>query len=161
MFVEQIIGSIDIECFKCISLCIEVIVMVCEGVDFIEVFCYFCDVGQNLEESFVLVQCVFRGVLLSGGLVFIKDMVYLCGLVLVYMFFWYMLVEDCLQVCCWLFVGKMSLIDVIVFVLLFEVGVLKLLCWLLYWVSWVNGLVGMLVFLLFVNWIWMDQLVLE
>lgn len=156
MFVEQIIGSIDIEWFKCISLCIEVIVMVCDGVDFIQVFCYFCDVGQNSEESFVLVQCVFCGVLFSGGVVFIKDIVYLCGLVLVYIFFCYMLVEDCLQVCCWLFVGKMLFIDVIVFVLLFEEGILCLLCWLLYWVSCVNGLVGMLVFLLFVNCICMD-----
>ena len=121
-FAEQITGSIDIERLKRISLRTEAIAMAREGADFIEVFRYFCDAGQNAEESFASAQRVFRGVPPSGGLAFTKDTVYLRGLVSVHTFFRHMLAEDRLQVCRWLFAGKMSLTDAIAFAPLFEAG---------------------------------------
>ncbi|WP_411852094.1 flavohemoglobin expression-modulating QEGLA motif protein [Stenotrophomonas sp. LGBM10] len=160
-FAEQITGSIDIERLKRISLRTEAIAMAREGADFIQVFRYFCDAGQNNEESFASAQRVFRGVPPSGGAAFTKDTVYLRGLVSVHTFFRHMLAEDRLQVCRWLFAGKMSLTDAIAFAPLFEEGILRPPRWLPHWVSRANGLAGMLAFSLFANRIRMDQLATE
>ncbi|WP_313219377.1 flavohemoglobin expression-modulating QEGLA motif protein [Stenotrophomonas sp.] len=160
-FAEQITGSIDIERLKRISLRTEAIAMAREGADFIQVFRYFCDAGQNSEESFASAQRVFRGVPPSGGAAFTKDTVYLRGLVSVHTFFRHMLAEDRLQVCRWLFAGKMSLTDAIAFAPLFEEGILRPPRWLPHWVSRANGLAGMLAFSLFANRIRMDQLATE
>lgn len=160
-FAEQITGSIDIERLKRISLRTEAIAMAREGADFIEVFRYFCAAGQNNEESFASAQRVFRGVPPSGGAAFTKDTVYLRGLVSVHTFFRHMLAEDRLQVCRWLFAGKMSLTDAIAFAPLFEEGILRPPRWLPHWVSRANGLAGMLAFSLFANRIRMDQLAPE
>jgi len=160
-FAEQITGSIDIERLKRISLRTEAIAMAREGADFIAVFRYFCQAGQNNEESFASAQRVFRGVPPSGGAAFTKDTVYLRGLVSVHTFFRHMLAEDRLQVCRWLFAGKMSLTDAIAFAPLFEEGILRPPRWLPHWVSRANGLAGMLAFSLFANRIRMDQLAAE
>ena len=104
---------------------------------------------------------MFRGVPPSGGTAFTKDTVYLRGLVSVHTFFRHMLAEDRLQVCRWLFAGKMSLQDAIAFAPLFQAGVLKPPRWLPHWVSRANGLAGMLAFSLFANRIRMDQLAPE
>ena len=85
-FAEQITGSIDIERLKRISLRTEAIAMAREGADFLEVYRYFCDAGQNPEESFASAQPVFRGVPPSGGRAFSKDTGYLLGLVSVHTF---------------------------------------------------------------------------
>lgn len=160
-FAEQITGSIDIERLKRISLRTEAIAMAREGADFIQVFRYFCDAGQNHEESFASAQRVFRGVPTVGGAAFTKDTVYLRGLVSVHTFFRHMLAEDRLQICRWLFAGKMSLTDAIEFAPLFEEGILRPPRWLPHWVSRANGLAGMLAFSLFANRIRMDQLAAE
>lgn len=160
-FAEQITGSIDIERLKRISLRTEAIAMAREGADFIEVFRYFCAAGQTREESFASAQRVFRGVPPSGGLAFTKDTVYLRGLVSVHTFFRHMLAQDRLQVCRWLFAGKMTLHDALTFAPLFEAGVLQPPRWLPHWVSRANGLAGMLAFSLFANRIRMDQLAPE
>lgn len=157
-FAEQITGSIDIERLKRISLRTEAIAMAREGADFIEVFRYFCDAGQTPEESFASAQRVFRGVPPGGGMAFTKDTVYLRGLVSVHTFFRDMLARDRLQVCRWLFAGKMTLTDAVVFAPLFEAGILQPPRWLPHWVSRANGLAGMLAFSLFANRIRMDQL---
>ena len=160
-FAEQITGSIDIERLKRISLRTEAIALAREGADFIEVFRYFCSAGQTPEESFASAQRVFRGVPPTGGMAFTKDTVYLRGLVSVHTFFRHMLARDQLQVCRWLFAGKMTLNDAITFTPLFEAGVLQPPRWLPHWVSRANGLAGMLAFSLFANRIRMDQLAPE
>ncbi len=157
-FAEQITGSIDIERLKRISLRIEAIAMAREGADFIEVFDFFRQAGQTPEESFASAQRVFRGVPPSGGTAFTKDTVYLRGLVSVHTFFRQMLREEKLQVCRWLFAGKMTLGDAQSLAPLFEAGVLAAPRWLPDWVSRANGLAGMLAFSLFANRIRMDRL---
>lgn len=160
-FAEQITGSIDIERLKRISLRTEAIALAREGADFIEVFRFFCSAGQTPEESFASAQRVFRGVPPTGGMAFTKDTVYLRGLVSVHTFFRHMLARDRLQVCRWLFAGKMTLTDAITFAPLFEAGILQPPRWLPHWVSRANGLAGMLAFSLFANRIRMDQLAPE
>lgn len=157
-FAEQITGSIDIERMKRISLRIEAIAMALGGADFIEVFRYFRDAGQNPAESFASAQRVFRGVPTHGGAAFTKDTVYLRGLISVHTFFRHALQRDRLQLCRRLFAGKMTLGDVTLFEPLFDSGVLAPPRWLPAWVSRANGLAGTLAFSLFANRIRMDQL---
>lgn len=157
-FAEQITGSIDIERMKRISLRIEAIARALDGADFIEVFCYFRDAGQNDAESFSSAQRVFRGVPTGGGAAFTKDTVYLRGLVDVHTFFRQSLRQDRLQLCRWLFAGKMTLGDARAFAPLFEAGLLAPPRWLPGWIERANGLAGMLAFSLFANRIRMDQL---
>lgn len=156
-FAEQITGSIDIQRLKRISLRIEAIAMARDGADFIEVFNYFRDAGQTLEESFSSAQRVFRGVPTEGGVAFTKDTVYLRGLVSVHTFFRQMLRDEKLQVCRWLFAGKMTLGDATALAPLFEAGVLAPPRWLPHWINRANGLAGALAFSLFANRIHMDQ----
>ena len=158
-FAEQITGSIDIGRMKRISLRIEAVAMALDGADFLQVFAYFRAAGQDPAESFSSAQRVFRGVPLHGGAAFAKDTVYLRGLVGVHTFFRQSLRQDRLQLCRWLFAGKMTLGDVRAFAPLFESGVLAPPRWLPGWVERASGLAGMLAFSLFANRIRMDQLV--
>ncbi|MEO6103725.1 MAG: flavohemoglobin expression-modulating QEGLA motif protein [Pseudoxanthomonas sp.] len=157
-FAEQITGSIDIARMKRISLRIEAIALALDGADFIEVFRYFIGAGQDPDESFSSAQRVFRGVPTTGGSAFSKDTVYLRGLINVHTFFRRSLQQDRLQLCRWLFAGKMTLDDARAFAPLFETGVLAPPRWLPDWVRRANGLAGMLAFSLFANRIRLDQL---
>jgi uncharacterized protein (TIGR02421 family) len=155
---EQITGSIDIERMKRISLRTEAIAMAMGGADFLQVFAYFRDAGQDAGESFSSAQRVFRGVPTTGGAAFAKDTVYLRGLVEVHTFFRHALGEGRLRQCRRLFAGKMTLDDVQAFDPLFDAGVLQPPRWLPDWVARANGLAGLLAFSLFANRIRLDQL---
>ncbi len=157
-FAEQITGSIDIERMKRVSLRIEAVAMALDGADFVQVFRYFLDAGQNEVESFVSAQRVFRGVPLDGGAAFTKDTVYLRGLIGVHTFFRWALRQRKLRLCRLLFAGKMTLDDVQRFEPLFEAGVIAPPRWLPHWLSRANGLAGMLAFSLFANRIRLDQI---
>jgi uncharacterized protein (TIGR02421 family) len=162
-FAEQITGSIDIERMKRVSLRIEAVALAMDGADFLQVFRYFLDAGQDDVESFSSAQRVFRGVPVTGGAAFTKDVVYLRGLVGVHTFFRWALKQKKLHLCRQLFAGKMTLGDALRFEPLFrgeggEAPVLAPPRWLPRWVSRANGLAGMLAFSLFANRIRMDQL---
>ena len=157
-FAEQITGSIDIGRMKRISLRIEAVDMALRGADFIEVFRYFLAAGQTGEESFASAQRVFRGCPVTGGSAFTKDAVYLRGLVSVHTFFRWALREQKLQLCRWLFAGKMTLDDVQRFEPLFVEGVLEPARWMPHWITRANGLAGMLAFSLFANRIRLDAI---
>jgi uncharacterized protein (TIGR02421 family) len=165
-FAEQITGSIDIERMKRVSLRIEAVAMALSGADFVQVFRYFLDAGQNEVESFSSTQRVFRGVPLTGGSAFTKDTVYLRGLIGVHTFFRWALKHRKLRLCRVLFAGKMTLADVQRLEPLFESSeagppVLVPPRWLPEWVSRANGLAGMLAFSLFANRIHLDQIASE
>lgn len=156
-FAEQITGSIDIERMKRVSLRIEAVAMALEGADFIDVFRYFLDAGQNDVESFASAQRVFRGVPTTGGHAFTKDTVYLRGLVGVHTFFRWALRQRRLRLGRLLFAGKMTLADVQRLEPMFDCGALVPPRWLPAWISRANGLAGMLAFSLFANRIRLDQ----
>ncbi len=157
-FAEQITGSIDIERMKRVSLRIEAVAMALDGADFLHVFRYFIDSGQEPQESFSSAQRVFRGVPLTGGHAFTKDTVYLRGLIGVHTFFRWALRQRKLHLCRNLFAGKMTLADVQHFEPLFDSGVIAPPRWLPQWVARANGLAGMLAFSLFANRIRLDNI---
>ena len=157
-FAEQITGSIDIGRMKRISLRIEAVAMALDGADFVQVYRYFIDAGQTVEDSFSSAQRVFRGVPTTGGGAFTKDAVYLRGLVGVHTFFRWALRQRKLHLCRWLFAGKMTLNDVQRFEPLFATGDLVPPRWVPPWVARANGLAGMLGFSLFANRIRLDAI---
>lgn len=161
VFAEQITGSIDIERMKRVSLRIEAVAMALEGADFVQVFRYFLDAGQNAVESFSSAQRVFRGVPVTGGAAFTKDTVYLRGLIGVHTFFRWALREQKLRLCRFLFAGKMTLTDVQHFEPMFDAGVIAPAKWMPQWVQRANGLAGALAFSLFANRIRIDQVAVE
>src|ERR1035437_1315108 len=60
---------------KRISLRILGIDMAIKGADFIEMFRFFMDAGQNETDSLTSAQRVFRGAPVTGGVAFTKDAV--------------------------------------------------------------------------------------
>ncbi len=156
-FAELITGAIDIERMKRISLRILAIDKALHGADFLEVFQFFLEAGQNDTDSFSSTQRVFRGVPVTGGAAFTKDTVYLHGLLSVHTFFRWCLRHKRLRLTRLLFAGKMSLQDVFDLEPMFDDGVLCEALYLPPWIQRANGLAGMLAFSLFANKIKLDN----
>ncbi len=79
-FSEYITYSIDLARLKRIALRIIAVDMALSGANLIDLFRFFCDHGQNSEESYYSAMRIFRGGHPKGGIVFMKDIVYLRGL---------------------------------------------------------------------------------
>lgn len=155
VFAELMSGAIDISRLKRISLRILAIDMALNGADFVEVFRYFRDCGQNVADSFHSTQRVFRGVPLTGGSAFAKDNVYLSGLLAVHTFFRWALRQRRLDLLRNLFAGKLALHDVMSLEAHFASGDIAAPRYLPPWMQHVHGLAGKLAFSLFVNHIHM------
>lgn len=158
VFAELMSGSIDIARLKRISLRILAIQRALQGADFIEVFGFFREHGQNERDSFTSAQRVFRGVPLSGGAAFTKDNVYLAGLLTVHTFFRWAFKRRRLDLLHYLFAGKFALEDVIRLAPCFADGSLGRPKYLPPWVQSAHGLAGKLAFSLFANRIRMGRI---
>ncbi|MDF4005261.1 flavohemoglobin expression-modulating QEGLA motif protein [Luteibacter sp. PPL552] len=161
VFAELMSGAIDISRLKRISLRILAIDMALNGADFVEVFRYFRDCGQNVADSFHSAQRVFRGVPLTGGAAFAKDNVYLTGLLAVHTFFRWALRQRRLDLLRNLFAGKLALHDVMSLESHFVNGDIAAPRYLPPWMQHVHGLAGKLAFSLFVNHIHMARVEAE
>lgn len=161
VFAELMSGSIDIARMKRISLRILGIDMAIKGADFIEVFRFFMDAGQNETDSFSSAQRVFRGAPVTGGSAFTKDAVYLHGLLSVHTFFHWALKNKRMALCRNLFAGKLALHDVIALEPYFDNGYIAQPRYLPPWVQHAHGLAGMLAFSLFANQIRLDRVEAE
>ena len=150
-FAELITGAIDIDRLKRISLRIEAIDRALSGADFIEVFRFFLDAGQSEIDSFRSAQRVFRGCPTGGGLAFTKDTVYLHGLLDVHTFFRWAFRQRRSGLLPLLFVGKLSLQDVLLLEPLFDAGIIDAPRYLPPWVRQPRGMAGILAFSLFAN----------
>jgi uncharacterized protein (TIGR02421 family) len=155
VFAELMSGAIDISRLKRISLRILAIDMALNGADFVDVFRYFRECGQNVADSFHSAQRVFRGVPLTGGSAFAKDNVYLSGLLAVHTFFRWALRQRRLDLLRNLFAGKLALHDVMSLEAHFASGDIVAPRYLPPWMQHVHGLAGKLAFSLFVNHIHM------
>lgn len=160
-FAELMSGAIDIGRTKRISLRILAIDKALSGADFIEVFKFFLDAGQNDADSFTSAMRVFRGAPLTGGSAFTKDTVYLHGLLSVHTFFRWALKNQRLKLCRSLFAGKMTLHDVIALEPYFDSGYIAAPMYIPPWVKRANGLAGTLAFSLFANRIRLDRVEAE
>lgn len=160
-FAELMTGSIDLARMKRISLRILAIDMALKGADFIDVFRFFVESGQEDNEAFTSAQRVFRGVPLGGGEAFTKDTVYLHGLLGVHTFFRWALRHRRLSLGRALFAGKMNLHDAIALEPWIESGWIAPPTYLPGWMQRSNGLAGMLAFGQFSHRIKLDRVVEE
>jgi uncharacterized protein (TIGR02421 family) len=83
---ELITSTIDLSRLRRIALRIKAIHMSLEGADFLEVFQFFLESGQDEFESYQSAMRVFRGGDVRGGITFTKDGVYVQGLIFVHTF---------------------------------------------------------------------------
>jgi len=112
-FAELITSSIDLARLRRIALRIHGVKMGLEGADFIEVFRYFLDSGQDEKESFQSTARVFRGGDPRGTIVFTKDVVYLQGLIYTHTFLRKAVQASKYQYAEHLFAGRMTLGDIV------------------------------------------------
>ena len=150
-FAELITGAIDIGRLKRISLRIDAIDQALSGADFIDVFRFFLDAGQTEADSFRSAQRVFRGCPTAGGQAFTKDTVYLNGLLDVHTFFRWAFRQRRTDLLPLLFVGKLSLQDVLRLQPVFDAGIIDPPRYLPPWVQQPRGMAGILAFSLFAN----------
>ena len=158
VFAELVTGSIDLGRMNRISQRIIGIDMAMKGADFIDVFRFFMDEGQNDSEAFTSAMRVFRGAPLTGGVAFTKDTVYLHGLLSVHTFFRWVFKQNKLVMSRHLFAGKMTLHDVLSFEPFYESGFISEPQYLPRWAQRTNALAGYLSFSLFANKIRLDQI---
>ena len=157
-FAERISGSIDISRMKRIALRVIAIDKALSGADFIEVFQFFLDSGQSEIESVNSAIRVFRGVPLTGGHAFTKDVVYLKGLIKVHSFFRWALKNHKLHVAQLFFSGRMTVTDAIELEPLMESGEILGPKYLPPWMQKIDGLAANLAFSVFANRIRVKEL---
>lgn len=113
LFAELITNSIDLSRLRRVALRVHAIDMALKGADFIDVFRFFLNSGQNEQESFGASARIFRGGDVKGGIAFTKDIVYLPGLVFIHTFFRKAVQEQKLNFPEALFAGRLTLGDII------------------------------------------------
>jgi uncharacterized protein (TIGR02421 family) len=113
LFAELISVAIDLQRLRRIALRVEAVDLALQGADFIDVFRFFVDAGQSEAESFQSSARVFRGGDVRGGVAFTKDVVYVGGLVEVHTFMRKAIQHGRVELIPWLFVGRLTLRDVV------------------------------------------------
>lgn len=112
-FAELITSSIDIHRLQRIALRIRAVSIALEGGDFVEVFRFFLEAGQDPQESFHSAARVFRGGDPRGRVCFTKDVVYLQGLIFIHTFLRKAIQGNKFNYPAYLFSGRVTLGDVI------------------------------------------------
>ena len=113
VFAEYINFSMELVRFKRIALRIIAIDMAENGADFIDLFNFYHEHGQNHEESFYSAMRIFRGGKPEGGIIFYKDNVYLRGLIEVRSFLKQMMHQGSLNTIALIFCGKLTTQDIL------------------------------------------------
>ncbi len=79
VFAELMSGTLDLDRFRRLAHRVIAIHMAMEGANFIEVFRWFAE-RVDEDQAFESTRRVFRGGNVNGGVAFLKDIVYLAGL---------------------------------------------------------------------------------
>ncbi len=158
-FAELITGTMDLSRLKRIAERIVGIQMGLDGANFIEVFKYFLESGQNEMESYQSAMRVFRGGDPRGkGVVFTKDSVYMNGLFNTHTFFRKSMHEGHIFQSEILFCGRLTFSDVEVFEPFTRLGWIQKPQYLPYWIKNIHGLAAYLAFAIFANKIRVDKI---
>lgn len=150
VFAELITHSIDLQRLRRISLRVQAIDMALRGADFIQVFRYFLEAGQDEIESFQSAARIYRGGNVRGKSVFTKDVVYLKGFVSLHHFLQTAMKEGKISYPHYLVAGKLSTDDIPMLEPLFEEGILVLP---LYQPQWIVQRSALLAFLLYSSFV--------
>ncbi|MEZ4453810.1 MAG: DUF1704 domain-containing protein [Nannocystaceae bacterium] len=112
-FAEMITNSMDLGRLRRLALRVVATEMALGGADFIDLFRFFLEQGQNQHESFHSAMRVFRGGDVAGRVAFTKDVVYLSGLIQVHAFLLKAIQSQRPELIHHLFAGRMTLGDVL------------------------------------------------
>lgn len=123
-FAELISNAIDLARLRRIALRVKAVDLALGGADFIDVFRFFVDAGQDHDESFHSAARVFRGGDVAGRVAFTKDVVYLRGLLGVHTFFLKAIQAGRPELLHHLFAGRMALGDTLELDPFFRAGAL-------------------------------------
>ncbi len=80
VFAELMSGTLDLDRFRRLAQRVLAIQMALEGADFVEVYRWFRERSPDEVQAFESTRRVFRGGVMTGGSPFLKDVVYLAGL---------------------------------------------------------------------------------
>ncbi|MCA9713159.1 MAG: DUF1704 domain-containing protein [Myxococcales bacterium] len=150
-FAELITGAIDLARLRRLALRIRAVHLAEEGADFIDVFRFLLDAGQTEGESVQTAMRVFRGGDVRGRHVFTKDVVYLRGLLAVHTFLRKAIAENRPELIARMFVGRLSVTDVLDLEESFESGLIAPAVYLPAWARNVRSLAAYLSFSLVTN----------
>lgn len=109
---EIITHSMDLTRLRRLALRPKAIQMALDGADFIEIFRFFVDSGQSELESYQSAFRIFRGGDVRGGVAFVKDGIYILGVVSVHNFLRKAFSENHVHLLHDLFAGRLALGDV-------------------------------------------------
>jgi uncharacterized protein (TIGR02421 family) len=148
-FAELVTGSVDIARMARLAQRVEAIEKALSGADFIEVFRSLIERGLDEVESFNSTMRVFRGVPVTGGYAFTKDVVYMTGLLEVHTFFRWALLNRKMSLCELLFAGRMKLTDSLLLEEAFSIGEISKPNYLPVWMRDTTSLTAYLAFAIF------------
>jgi uncharacterized protein (TIGR02421 family) len=151
VFAEFISGAIDVTRLLRIAARVEAIQMGLDGADFIDVFRFFLEHGQDEQESFHSAARIFRGGKSSGGVIFTKDLTYMSGFVEVHRFLLDALSQEKYLYPQFLFAGRMATSDVPRLADFFQHGLLQMPKYLPEWARNRSTLVAFLLSALLMN----------
>jgi len=123
-FAELITTTMDLSRLRRIALRVEAIHRALEGADFIEVFRFYLEAGQNLDDSYHSTMRVFRGGDSRGRVVFTRDVIYVQGLVFTHTFLRKAIEAGKVDYPAYLFAGRLTWGDVLALEPLFRSGFL-------------------------------------
>ncbi len=126
LFAELITNAMDVSRLRRISARVKAIDLALAGADFVELFRYFLDIGQSPTESYYSAMRVFRGGDVNGYVAFTKDTVYLEGFLKVHAFFREAIEAGNYLYPHYLFAGRLTTEDVVLFEDLFLDGTISL-----------------------------------
>lgn len=112
VFSEYINRSIELVRLKRIALRIIALDMAERGADLVDLFRFFREHGQDVEESYFSAMRLLRGGYPKGGVVFFKDNIYLSGLIAVEGFLKQKMHSGNVHDIALLFAGKLTVEDV-------------------------------------------------
>lgn len=160
-FAELITGVIDLSRLRRIALRTKAIQMGLEGADFLEVFEYFWEAGQTPQESFQSAMRVFRGGDPNGRIVFMKDVVYLKGLLFLHTFLRKAVQSNKNEYSRHLFAGRLALGDVIALEPYFKSGFIADPVYVPQWIASRHCLAAYLNYSIFINRINLGRIQLD
>jgi len=150
-FSELITGSIHLLRLKRIALRILALDMACNGADFIDLFKFFKKQGDNDEESYLSSMRILRGGKPEGGVIFMKDGVYIKGMLEVYSYFIKAMKDNNLDKLKILFAGKMTTSDVEDMNSMADTEILDQPKYIPVWFEQIHNLAAILAFMKFVT----------
>lgn len=122
---ELVTSTMDLGRLRRIALRIRAIKMALDGADFLQVFRYFLDSGQDELESYQSSMRIFRGGDVRGRVAFTKDGVYVQGLLFAHVFLRKAVQSGKHSFVTDLFAGRLTLGDVVALEPYFESGFIQ------------------------------------